>query len=280
MPGFPLLLALVVNSSAQDAAPVVPLWTNGAPGFESRRNEPEQAKDWWVKNIHNPSLTVFLPPKEKANGTAVVIIPGGGHSQLVFGAEGTQPAKYLNGLGIACFVLKHRLAREANSPYKIEVHARQDMERAMRLVRARAIEWGVNPKRLGVLGFSAGGETAAFVSYADLPGETGAADPIDRQNARADFSMIVYPGPIGFPKTVPPDAPPAFMVCSWDDESHARVLEEILPQYRTAKVPIEMHLYAKGGHGYNMGERSKLSTIRGWPQRMADWLADMGYLAK
>ena len=91
--------------------PVVPLWEKGAPGFESRKDEPEQAKDWWVKNVHNPSLTVFLPPKEKATGCAVIVAPGGGHRELVFNAEGVEAAEYLASLGVAAFALKYRLAR-------------------------------------------------------------------------------------------------------------------------------------------------------------------------
>ena len=270
-----LLAALLVQTPTP-----IPLWSGGTPGFESRRNEPEEAKDWWVKNVHNPSITAFLPPKESANGTAVVIVPGGGHSQLVFGPEGVEPARYLNTLGVACFVLKHRLAREANSPYKIEVHARQDMERAMRLVRSRATEWGIDPKRVGVLGFSAGGETGAFVAYNDLPGNPQAADPVDRLDARADFFISIYPGPIGYPATVPPDAPPAFMLCSYDDEFHAKVIEDMIPKYRAAKVNLEVHLLSGGGHGYNLGNRSNFAAVKSWPQRMADWMSDRGYLKK
>lgn len=273
------LLALIPASAPQ--APVqIPLWKDGAPGFESRRNEPEIAKDYYVRNIHNPSITAFLPSKELANGTAVVIVPGGGHGLLVYNAEGAEPAAYLNKLGVACFVLKHRLGREENSPYKIEVHARQDMERAMRLVRSRASEWGVDPKRVGVLGFSAGGETGAFVAYGDLPGDPSAPDPIERQNARADFFMSIYPGPIGYPSVVPPDAPPAFMLCSWDDEFHSKVIEDIIPKYRAAKVNLEVHLLSGGGHGYNLGARSKLAAVKSWPQRMADWMSDRGLLKK
>ena len=118
----------------------VPLWPNGAPGFESRRTEAEQAKDYWVKNVHNPSITVFLPPKEKASGAGVVICPGGGHRLLVFDAEGVQAARYLNSIGVAAFALKYRLGREQGTPYSIEKHAREDGERAMRLVRSRATE--------------------------------------------------------------------------------------------------------------------------------------------
>ena len=143
---------------AQTTPVVVPLWPNGAPGFENRRDIPEQAKDYWVKNINNPSLTVYLPPKEKATGAAVIICPGGGHRELVFNAEGRQPAEFLNSLGVAAFVLKYRLAREENSPYSLDKHPREDAYRAMRLVRSKAKEYGIDPNRVGMLGFSAGGE--------------------------------------------------------------------------------------------------------------------------
>src|SRR5207253_10909373 len=111
---FKLLIFLLmpIALQAQTEPAIIPLWPNGAPGFENRRNEPEQAKDYWVKNIHNPSLTVFLPPKEKATGAAVVIAPGGGHRELVFNAEGRDAAVYLNSIGVAAFALKYRLARE------------------------------------------------------------------------------------------------------------------------------------------------------------------------
>ena len=120
------LLAIPLAMMAQEAARVIPIWPNGAPGFEARRNEPELAKDYWVRNIHNPSITVFLPPKGKANGTAVLICPGGGHRELVFNAEGVEPARYLNNLGVTAFVFKYRLARETNSPYSVENHPRED----------------------------------------------------------------------------------------------------------------------------------------------------------
>ena len=134
------LLCLGVNGLAAGESEQIPLWSGGAPGFEDRRNEPERAQDYWVRNIHNPSITVFLPPKEKANGAAVLICPGGGHRELVFNAEGIEPARFLNNLGVAAFVLKYRLARETNSPYSLQKHPRQDAQRAMRLIRSRAAE--------------------------------------------------------------------------------------------------------------------------------------------
>src|SRR6201995_127297 len=153
------LLSFAVNAvNAQDTARQIPLWPNGAPGFENKRNEPEQAQDYWVKNIHNPSITVYLPPKEKATGAAVVIFPGGGHRLLVFNAEGGGPARVLNSLGIAAFIVKYRLFREDSNLYSLDKEVKQDAYRAMRLVRSHAAEWHIDPDRVGTLSFSAGGE--------------------------------------------------------------------------------------------------------------------------
>ncbi|MGI4886505.1 MAG: alpha/beta hydrolase [Janthinobacterium lividum] len=272
---FPLSFGAV---QAQPKPLVVPLWPKGAPGFENRRNEPEQAKDYWVKNIHNPSLTVFLPPQEKATGAAVIICPGGGHRLLVYNAEGMEPALYLNSIGVAAFVLKYRLSREENSPYSLDKHPREDAYRALRLVRSRAKEWGVDPARLGMLGFSAGGEVVATVAYADGHGDAQAADPIDRLNGKPNFQLLIYPGPLGIPDSVNATAPPAFMLAANNDVCCSEPIVKLLKGYRAAHVPIEVHLYTQGSHGFNMGKRSKLASISTWPQRMADWLADNSIL--
>src|SRR5258708_17213367 len=189
---------------------VIPLWEKGAPGFEDRRDEPEVIKGTSVQNIHNPSITVFPAPKEKANGAAVLLVPGGGHRQLVFGAEGVEPAKFLNELGMTAFVLKHRLPREEGSPYSLDIHPRQDAQRAMRLIRSRAAEWNLDLNRIGAMGFSAGGETVAMLVYSPSAGDPKAADPIDRQNCRTDFQIVIYPGPLGVPAGDScPASPPA-----------------------------------------------------------------------
>jgi acetyl esterase/lipase len=263
-----------------DEPKVVPLWEKGAPGFEDRRNEPEQAKDYWVRNINNPSLTVFPAPKEKANGAAVLICPGGGFRELVFNAEGVEPAKFLNNLGVTAFVLKYRLARETNSPYSLNIHPRQDAQRAMRVIRSRAAEWNLDTNRIGVLGFSAGGEVEALLVYSPTDGDPNAADPIDRMNCRTDFQMVIYPGPLGTPTgAIPADSPPAFFVIANDDVFHMKPVLAQLQKYEDAKLPVEVHIYAKGGHGFNMGSRSKLASIHDWPQRMADWMKDNGFLS-
>ncbi len=272
--------ASITAQSFADEPPVVPLWPGGAPGFESRRDEPEKAKDYWVSGVHNPSITVFLPPKEKATGAAVVICPGGGHRLLVFNAEGVEAARYLNGLGIAAFALKYRLGRESGSPYKIELHAREDGVRAMRLVRSRAQEWNIDPARVGILGFSAGGEVASMVAFNPGDGDPKAADPIDRLSSRPDFLVMIYPGPLGIPvDKIPPGSPPAFLLVANDDRGAAPVIASLLQKYRAARIPVEAHFLAKGGHGFNMGNRSKLKTVKTWPDRLADWMSDNEILA-
>jgi acetyl esterase/lipase len=272
-----VLFVLLIGTgsvSADEAPLVVPLWPDGAPGFEDRRDERERTEGDRVSNIHQPSLSVFLPVPEDATGAGVIICPGGGHRELAFDAEGREPAEFLQKLGVTAFVLKYRLAREPNSPYNIEEHARQDAQRAIRVVRSRASEWYVDPRRVGMLGFSAGGEVVSLVAYEKGEGDRDAEDPVERESAAVNYQLLVYPGPIGVPETVGEDAPPTFLVAANDDRDPARTVVDLLDKYRAAGAPIEIHLYARGGHGFNMGRRAELVSIHKWPQRMADWMAD------
>jgi acetyl esterase/lipase len=274
-----LLIAVACGARAQqpNQVQVIPLWEKGAPGFESRRNEPEQHQDWWYKNIHNPSLTVFLPPAGKANGAAVIVAAGGGHRELVFNPEGVEPAEYLASLGVTSFALKYRLFREPGSKYTIENTA-QDIRRAMRTVRARAGEWKIDPDRIGVMGWSAGGEVAALVAYPPVDGDAKSRDPVERVSARPSFEILVYPGPLGIPDRIPQDAPPLFLVGAADDENVANVMFDLVRKYHEAGASIETHIYTQGKHAFNMGQRSPYVSIRHWPDRMTDWLQDRGYL--
>jgi acetyl esterase/lipase len=228
-----------------------------------------------LKNVNNPTLTVFLPPKDKATGSAVVICPGGGHRLLVFNAEGIEPAKFLSDLGVTVFVLKYRLGRDTNSPYKVEIHAREDGCRAMRLVRSRAAEFGLDTTKIGMMGFSAGGEVVDMTTFAP---NTANNDAIDKQSAKPNFLIQIYPGPSFIPDEIPANAPPAFLLAADDDLCCSPSVVRLLEGYRKAKVPVEVHIYTKGDHGFNMGNRSKLKSINTWPQRLADWLSDNNYL--
>ena len=275
---FWLLYLLVFPSIAQTPPEQIHLWPNGAPGFEDRKNEPEEAKDWWVKNIHNPSITAFLP--KNPNGTAVLICPGGGHRTLVYNAEGSDAAEFFNKLGITAFVLKYRLAREEGSPYDLNVHPKQDAMRAMRLIRSRADEWNIDPDKLGIMGFSAGGEVVASVAYGDGNGAPGAEDPVDRQNAKPSFQILIYPGPLWIPEELPENAPLAFMVAAINDQCCAAPIISLLQKYHASGQSVEAHIYAHGDHAFNMGYRTELKTIKGWPERLEDWLYDSKLIDK
>jgi acetyl esterase/lipase len=263
---------------SQQNGTTIYLWEKGAPGFEDRKNEPEQAQDWWVRNVHNPSITAFFP--EKPNGMAVLVCPGGGHENLVFNSEGKDAAVFLNSIGITAFVLKYRLARTKDSPYKLETHVKQDVERAMRVVRSRAAEFKIDADRIGAMGFSAGGEVVALVAYNANNVVKNTSDPIDKVNAQPNFQILIYPGPLFIPKEIKAGAPPAFLLAANDDSCCSAPIIELLNGYRKANVPVEMHLYSKGGHAFNMGKRAKTNSLKTWPQRLADWFEDNNYFVK
>jgi acetyl esterase/lipase len=272
---IPALIACnIYTLNAQSDSLVLPLWKNGAPGFENRKNEPEEAKDYWVKNINNPSITVFFPAPEIANGTAVLICPGGGFRLLVFKAEGIDPAKFLNKLGITAIILKYRLPREPNSPYSLDVQPAEDANRAMRLIRSHAQVWKIDTNRLGMLGFSAGGEVVDAIAFNTGEGNPQAADPIDRLNGRPDFIIQIYPGPLFIPNQVLHWAPPALLIAGNEDTCCSVTVISLLEKYRLAKASVEAHIIAHAEHGFNMGYRSNLQSIKSWPQLMTNWLQD------
>jgi acetyl esterase/lipase len=171
---------------------VIQLWPNGAPGSEGKtaaetvRISPES--DHVVSSVHHPSLTVYLPSKERATGAGVVSIPGGGHRELWMDHEGYRIAQWLSDHGVAGFIVKYRLAAEPGSTYKVERESLADVQRAIRTVRNRAAEWNVDPQRIGIIGFSAGGNLSALAATRYDSGTAGAADPIDRESSKPAFS--------------------------------------------------------------------------------------------
>ena len=252
---------------------VVPLWPDGAPGFEDRKDEAEVVEKGSVTNVHYPTLTLFRPPEDRSNGVAIVIAPGGGLRKLGMKGGGYDPAKFLASRGYTTFVLKYRLSRQPGVPYKFEEHVLQDGQRAIRMVRHRAEEFRIDPENVGMLGFSAGGEVVSVTCYQPGEGNPEAPDPVDRLYAKPDFQMLVYPGPVGIPSKLPPDSPPAFMVIAADD-NHTSVLLNLMQRFREIGVDYEAHIYARGGHGFGMGTRSQRRSIQNWPDRMLDWLHD------
>ncbi|MGV7208497.1 alpha/beta hydrolase [Oxalobacteraceae bacterium A2-2] len=270
-------VAVWTGASAQQQT-VFPLWPGAAPGAQQRHGEAETVKDGlYVSNVHDPSLTVAQADPRHANGAAVVIVPGGGHRMLVFQNEGMLAAKILNRSGLTAFVLKYRLARDEGSGYSIEGDAAADLRRAVRWVRANAATYGVDPARVGVMGFSAGGELVSLVADNPAPAVSG-GDAIDKFSARPDFQVLVYPGPLGVPARAVEQAPPAFIVAGSLDTCCAPPALALYQQLVAARVPAELHLYADTGHAFNMGQRSERISLQHWPDRLADWLADGGWL--
>ncbi|TFI59460.1 alpha/beta hydrolase [Sphingomonas parva] len=275
---FALALAGGAPALAQPAAPkTVPLWTVGAPGSEARRSEPEQAQDYWVKNVHNPSLTIFPADPAHANGASVIVIPGGGHRLIVWTTEGLNVARALNRMGITVFVLKYRLAGEEGSRYTVEGDAADDARRAVRWVRAHSGDYGLDPARIGVMGFSAGGEIVSLIADSPEPGHARAHDAIDRVSARPDFQILVFPGPRAAEARAPAAAPPAFLVAGSRDECCAAPTVALYEQLRKAGISAELHMYADSGHAFNLDESNRISIVH-WPDRLHDWLADGGWL--
>jgi acetyl esterase/lipase len=270
---------------ARDDAPEIPLWPGGAPGSEGITTGNvvvDQGKNGKVSRsvtqVHNPSVTVYLPPKDKATGAAVVICPGGGHRVLAIEHEGYDIARWFNNIGVASFILKYRLARAPGSKYNIEEHALEDAKRAVRLVRSRASEWSVDPKRVGMVGFSAGGEVTALAGTRFDPGSEGAPDPIDRLSSRPDFLVLVYPGFRPETLKVTKDTPPSFLVVADDDRSPAERSAAFYLALKKAGVSSELHVYARGGHGFGM--RDNHQPVSSWPTRLEEWMIDRGFTRK
>lgn len=278
-----LALAFTVSTStplfaSPDAfktdAPMIKIWPGVAPGSEGKT-----APERWVEggkpdafhrvtDIHSPSLTIYLPPKEKATGTAFIIAPGGAHRYLVVDLEGELVAKKLNEMGVAAFVLRSRLARAEGSTYKVEVESLADMQQAIRVVRERAKEWNVNSTRVGVMGFSAGGHLAALAENAPDPA------------TRPAFAMLGYPGFSGPAVPVAKDAPPTFMFVN-DDDPLATGAGEYYLALRKAKISAEFHVFRRGGHGVGATGRAPGFEALGashWPDLLQVWLTDQGLL--
>ena len=265
-------------------AQVITLWPKGSPAlralpgydqperFNLAKGNPGRVQS--VVNIHNPSIEVHLAAPDKANGMAIIVAAGGGNQTCNVGGEGIDIAQWLNGLGVHAFVERYRLR-----PYGSATDALADTQRSIRMVRAHAKEWGVDPKRVGIMGFSAGGEQAAWATLRFDAGDPQASDPVERQSCRPDFAVLVYAGwqRMDLSK-VPKDAPSTFLTSAGiDDAFHARQTVEFYDALFEAKIPVELHIYGHGGHGGGIGSRKGI-PFGTWNQRFVDWARDLGLL--
>lgn len=227
-------------------------------------------------NVSTPTMTVF-PAKGKNSGAAVVVFPGGGYQILSMDLEGTEVCDWLNGIGVNCILLKYRVPD--SGPYPKSPEALEDAQRTVGLVRLHAAEWGIDPHRVGVLGFSAGGHLSAAVSNLYDKRLYQPIDAADRLSCRPDFAVVLYPGYLAMANAnfapnpvIQPTAntPPTFLLQAEDDPVHVENAVVYFMELKRAKVPAELHVYAEGGHGY--GLRPRNLPIMGWPTLVETWL--------
>jgi acetyl esterase/lipase len=279
----PLVAALVMSTSllAAQTPAEIPLWPAGVPGSEGKTAKEavttSGSGELSVSSIHNPSITPYVPSRDKASGTAILVIPGGGHRMLAITHEGYNVAEWLRDRGIAAFVLKHRLAREAESTYKIEVESFADTQRAIRLIRRRAKEWNIDAGRVGALGFSAGGELVSMAATRSDSGNASAVDPIDRESSKLDFQALIYPGRSGDIQPTK-ESPPVFLAASYTDRQDiSEGLAEAYLRFKRAGVPAELHIYSTGGHGFGLRASNK-RPVGNWIVRFEEWLKESGFV--
>ena len=287
------VFTMMVTAMFASAAPLkpIPLWPGTVPG-ETNKGKTEHdtttAKDnlvggrklMRITDISTPDLTVYPAPKN-ASGAAVLVFPGGGYRILAWDLEGTEVCEWLNSVGVTAVLVKYRVPAGEGQPRWAP--ALQDAQRAVGYVRSHAAEWGIQPNRIGVLGFSAGGHLAASVSNNYAKRTYDRADANDDASCRPDFAILIYPaylaaegnaGGVAADLPISSQTPPTILVQTEDDGVH---VENSLAYYaglKAAKVPVEMHLYPTGGHGY--GLRRSEQTVTTWPDRVRDWLQALG----
>lgn len=282
-----LFLCLSTSVGFAQRPASIPLWADGAPGSKERIAEPEKEDvgpgKCNITNIHNPSITPYLVSSKSNSASkptaAVLICPGGGHRMLCMGHEGFDLGEWFAQHGIAAFVLKNRLAREPGSTYTVDEHAMADTRRALRMIRSKAKEWNIDSNKIGVLGFSAGGELAALAAMESDNGIADSKDPIDRVSCRPDFQSLIYPGSSNR-FTVKAGMPPVFIALGAKDRDDIALgMATLYLKYKAAGVPAELHIYSNAGHGFGYRKGSK-DAAGDWPIRMREWLVDSGIVER
>jgi acetyl esterase/lipase len=289
------LVWLLVLAAAQVAAAAEPeafaLWRGTPPGdeqFDATQVKAPTDRNDGVIRLHlitEPTLTVFRPPAAQANGAAVIVCPGGGYNILAWNKEGVEVAEWLNSIGVTAFVLKYRVPRRSAS----EPHAAplQDGQRALRHVRSRAAEWKIDPQRIGILGFSAGGNLAVMTATQWEASTYPKQDALDDVDCRPDFVLPIYPaylgderkpGPLDPRIRVTPKTPPMFIAVTHDDMLRGANAALLYVELKKANVAAELHVFLRGGHGY--GLRPSEHAVSQWPKLCEQWLQAQGYLKR
>jgi acetyl esterase/lipase len=274
------------SASAADR-PVIDVWPGRAPGetkeIGPEENRPPQAKQradvQRLTNVSKPTLTLYQPPEGKRNGAAVVICPGGGYSILAWDLEGTEIAEWLNSVGVTAAVLKYRVPRrEGDSENKLPL---MDAQRAMSLMRSKASELGIDAKRLGILGFSAGGHLAGATCLKYNQRQYDKIDAVDDVSSRPDFGVLIYAAYLADqngnlrPEYQPTkETPPMFFAFAMDDRVPVEGSFALAKALKTVGVPAELHMYDAGGHGFGM--RKSEFPVHTWPARCAEWMERRG----
>lgn len=282
-------LAAVSVADQPESPPVVRLWPGKAPGEKGDigpekiappKDEPKPITR--ITNVTEPTITVFKPSAEKDTGAAVLICPGGGYNILAFNHEGEDVARWLNAHGVTGVLLKYRVPRRAGLPKHLA--PLQDAQRAMSLVRARADQWKIDPKRIGILGFSAGGHLAATASCNFDQRQYEPIDEIDRQSCRPDFAVLIYPAYLLEKDSLAPEIriskenPPTLFIHAADDRLSPENSIAMFLALRQQGVSAELHVYGSGGHGFGMHENGQ--PVNRWPDRAIDWMKQQGWLNK
>jgi acetyl esterase/lipase len=289
------IVSLFISRPAFTAEPAKPdstkhetifLWPDTAPGEKGDIGEEKDTSPGSgiirLGNVSKPSITLFRPAADKDTGAAVIVCPGGGYNILAYDLEGTEVCEWLNSIGVTGVLLKYRVPGRGGQRHTASL---QDAQRAVGLVRSRASEWGIDPKRIGILGFSAGGHLSATASNTFDSRTYPAVDDADKASCRPDFTILIYPAyltekddstKLAAEIKVTKQTPPAFITMTADDPVHVESAYAYGLALKRAGVPAELHIYPKGGHGY--GLRPSENAVSRWPDRAAEWMKGQGWL--
>ncbi|MHB9010120.1 MAG: alpha/beta hydrolase [Limisphaerales bacterium] len=291
-----LLIACATSMAAEPACEPVPLWAGLAPGDQALpggERDLTKATDGLIAgqpvirlgNVSRPTMTIYRPPADRDVGTTVLVCPGGGYHILAMDLEGTEICEWLNSVGVTAVLLKYRVPKREG----LEKHgvALQDAQRAMSLLRHRAREWKLDPERIGALGFSAGSHLAAVLSTGPAERIYPKVDEADQGDFRPNFTVLIYPAYLTVKEDgdkvspelkITTNTPPTFITITQDDPVRVENALFYALALKQAAVPVELHLYPTGGHGY--GLRRTEQTVTTWPDRASDWMRSRGWLQK